>query len=164
MLTVRLVVGNADIDVSTNAGRWHLRSPNRIYLRRDKGGGWVIIGIGDHGDVTEAGEGSKAVEAFSSTDFDPDVAIAATRFWYLRAVDEGYGRWSVRPWLTRPSVELAWSSWPRIPADARRSYLDHLVRYLAREVVVNGRPAARWSRIRRLLGLPPVIAEVAIRP
>jgi hypothetical protein len=134
MVPVQLMVDDADVDVSTDAGRWRLHAPNRIFLRPDTHGRRVIVGIGDHGDVTGTAESSSVVQAFAGVDFDPDIAVSATRFWSWEAVQKGHRRSVVRTWLTRASVQLVWSAWPGIPIDARRRYLRQVVRFVRREL------------------------------
>jgi hypothetical protein len=89
MVPVQLRVDDADVDVSADAGRWRLHAPNRMFLRSDAHGGRLIVGIGDHGDVTGTAESSSVVQAFAAVDFDPDIAVAATRFWCWEAVQKG---------------------------------------------------------------------------
>jgi hypothetical protein len=155
MVNVEIQVTDDVLEVSADGSSRKMRVANRISLRTGKAGGRVVVGIGDRGTITTTV--NDVQPAFDAARFDPDVASSATRYWSFEAV-QGDGRLSMlRSWLTPVHVHLLWPDWRLIPSASRGRYVQAVS--LFADLSINGRPAARSSLIRRLLGLGRAITE-----
>ena len=167
MVTIKLRVADDRIDASVEEASWHMSyaqtmtvgAPDKWRGRRQ------VLGFAGRGDLAGATPGSIVVRVFDPSQFDPDLAVAATRFVCWKA-QEGIGRSALRIWFTRPRVNLAWPDWDELSGDARLAYLRGsggsrgVVSFA--DVVVNGGPATTRSLARRLLGWLPLIGMLAI--
>jgi hypothetical protein len=110
--------------------------PNELTLRDRR-----IVGIGGAG-VTAADASSQpdlvTTPAFDAAAFDPDVAIAMTRWAFTQALNRPGIGWRHR--FALPNLDIEWPAWGSIPLDRRRTYLTAYRRF---RVDVNGRPAIR---------------------
>ena len=165
MVTIKLRIADDRIDASVEEASWHMSCGRTMTVGApDKWRGRQVLGFAGLGDLAGTTPGSTVVRVFDPSQFDPDLAVAATRFVCWKA-QEGIGQSALRIWFNRPRVNLAWPDWDELSADARLAYLRGsggsrgVVQFA--DVAVNGRPAATRTLARRLLGCLPFIGVSA---
>jgi hypothetical protein len=123
----------------------------------DNNGGRRILAIGREDDVAKAPVGSTIPRSYDRSSFDPVLAVAASRYYVWKALNESLRAHRLRRLFARPVMRIVWADWGSIPLDRRVAFLGEVVRFA--DVSIDGRLVASWSGARRLLGLKPRMAE-----
>jgi hypothetical protein len=151
MAVIEILVDRETVTLNVPNGGWSAPFANLMTIDRQGDGHREILGIGGQGGLSDRARhpGATDVPAFTTVGFDAEIAAAYVRFLVAQGLASHLE-------LSKPNLRITWADWERVPREARAAFLMGAMRY-ASDIQVNGRPAARNSFWRQVIGLRPIV-------